>query len=141
MGRTPRVHGVRRLSAFVLVGIVGFAVDATVLSALVYGLSFSHYSARAVSFGTAVTVTWYLNRRWTFSSTNAAAREYRGYVLTQLVGAIINLGTYAAIIELSPALARWPVLPLAAGAALALAFNYTTARYVFRRGAPGTSQR
>ena len=116
-----------------LVGIVGFGVDATVLSLLVHAWHLPHYTARALSFGMAVSVTWYLNRRFTFSSTGHAGREYRGYFLAQLVGAIINLGTYATTIELIPRLARVPVIPLAVGAAFALAFNYSAARYVFRR--------
>lgn len=124
-----------------LVGLIGFGVDATVLSLLVHGWHLPHYTARAFSFGAAVSVTWYLNRRWTFSSTADATREYRGYVLAQLVGAVINLGTYAATIELFPKLARFPVIPLAIGAAFALAFNYTAARYVFRRPPPGGGAR
>ena len=59
-------------------------------------------------------------------------REYGAYFGVQAVGAAINLGTYALVIALVPSLARLPVLPLAAGAALALLFNYSAAsRWVF----------
>lgn len=125
----------RRLSSFAVVGTIGFVVDAGILSALVQSGGWSHYSARAVSFAAAVTVTWYLNRRWVFSPTASRAREYGSYFGVQTVGALINLGTYASVIEIFPSLAGAPVLPLAVGSALALLFNYSAAkRWVFTRG-------
>jgi putative flippase GtrA len=88
----------------------------------------NHYTARAISFATAVTVTWYLNRHWVFAPTRDGTREYGTYFGFQALGAVINLGTYALVIAVLPELARYPVLPLAAGAALALLFNYSAAR-------------
>jgi putative flippase GtrA len=122
----------RRFSSFAVVGVVGFAIDATILSALVHGWGWPHYCARALSFAAAVTVTWYCNRRWVFSRTEDRAREYGAYFAVQLVGAVVNLGTYALLIEVFPALGQIPVVPLAGGAALALLFNYSAAsRWVF----------
>jgi len=121
-----------RFSSFATVGLVGFIVDAALLSALVHILSWPHYTARALSFAAAVTVTWYLNRNWVFSRTADGTREYGRYLGVQAVGAAINLGTYVLVIALLPPLARLPVVPLAAGAALALLFNYSAAgRWVF----------
>jgi putative flippase GtrA len=114
------------------VGGLGFVVDAAILSALVHVLDWPHYTARAISFAAAVTVTWYCNRRWVFSRSNDRAREYGAYFVVQIVGAVINLGTYALVITLVPSLARLPILPLATGAGLALLFNYSGAsRWVF----------
>lgn len=113
-------------------GGLGFVVDAAILSALVHVLDWPHYTARAISFAAAVTVTWYCNRRWVFSRSNDRAREYGAYFVVQIVGAVINLGTYALVITLVPSLARLPILPLATGAGLALLFNYSGAsRWVF----------
>jgi len=129
----------QRFASFAGVGAIGFIVDAGILSALVQGWGWSHYTARALSFAAAVTVTWALNRRFVFSRTRDAGREYRAYFGVQAVGAAINLGTYVAVIAIVPALARWPVLPLAAGSALALVFNYSAAaRWVFAASAQGT---
>ena len=87
-----------------------------------------------------MTVTWYLNRHWVFSRTSDRTREYGAYFGVQVVGAAINLGTYALVIAMIPSLARLPVLPLAAGAVLALLFNYSAAsRWVF--AASGGPQR
>ncbi len=128
---SPR-SSLRRFTSFATVGVVGFIVDAAILSTLVHAAGWHHYTARALSFSAAVTVTWYLNRNWVFSRTADRTREYGAYFGVQAVGAAINLGTYALVIALIPSLARLPVLPLAAGAALALLFNYSAAsRWVF----------
>jgi putative flippase GtrA len=124
------------------VGGLGFVVDAAILSLLVHVGGWPHYAARAVSFATAVTVTWYCNRHWVFSRTADSAREYGTYFGVQAVGAVINLGTYALVIALVPPLAGLPIVPLAAGAALAVLFNYSAAsRWVFAVAPPGDRRR
>jgi putative flippase GtrA len=121
-----------RFASFAAVGLVGFIVDAAILSMLVHLVGWHHYTARAVSFTIAVTATWSVNRYWVFERTRDSRREYGAYFGVQTVGAVINLGTYALVIAMIPSLARYPVLPLAAGAALALLFNYSAAgRWVF----------
>ena len=124
----------RRFLRYALVGGVGFVVDASVLTILVNGLEQGHYVSRAVSFSLAVTITWWINRQWVFQAGAPTQREYSGYFVVQLVGALINLGIYVLAIELFPALARTPVVPLAIGAAVALLANFLLVRrYVFRR--------
>jgi putative flippase GtrA len=121
-----------RFASFATVGFLGFIVDATLLSTLVHAFGWNHYAARAVSFIAAVTITWYLNRTWVFLPSSDGTREYGAYFSVQSVGAAINLGTYALAVAALPLLARVPVVPLAAGAALALLFNYSAAsRWVF----------
>ena len=117
-----------RFPSFVVVGSLGFIIDATVLSLLVHVWDWHPYAARALSFPPAVTVTWLCNRRWVFSRTADAAREYGAYFGVQAVGAGINFGTYALLIALIPSLARAPLVPLVAGSALALVFNYSAVR-------------
>jgi putative flippase GtrA len=123
---------VTRFASYTTVGIIGFIVDAGILSALVHVWQWPHYAARAVSFSAAVTVTWALNRRWVFTRTEDATREYGAYFSVQAVGACLNLGTYALVILAFPPLAQIPVLPLLVGAALGFAFNYYwTVRWVY----------
>ncbi len=118
------------LSRFALVGALGFVVDASVLTLLVNGLDQGHFVSRAVSFSLAVTATWLANRRWTFEPTEHRGKEYAGYITTQLIGAVINLGIYVLLIQLFPHLAKVPVVPLAGGALVALIFNFATARWL-----------
>ena len=137
----------RRLPGFVIVGAIGFLVDAGILTALVTGFGVGHYVARAISFTVAVTATWYMNRRWVFEQVTAhkRSREYTAYLVVQVIGAVINLSIYVAVIELVPRLAETPVIPLALGAVVALLFNFgASSRFVFaeprdRKIGPGGS--
>ncbi len=128
----------RRFMRFALVGGIGFVIDAGVLTALVNGLGYGHYVSRAGSFSLAVTATWLINRRWVFQAGAPTGREYSGYFVVQLIGAVINLGIYVLVIELVPSLAALPVIPLACGAAVALLANFLLARrFVFRAASQG----
>ena len=123
-----------KLPGFVFVGAIGFVIDAGILTVLMTGFSFDHYTARAISFTTAVTATWYMNRRWVFerNAVRMSGREYTSYLLVQLIGAVINLSVFVAVIEFVPELAAIPVIPLAVGAAAALLFNFSaSSRFVF----------
>ena len=141
------VSVLRHLPGFVLVGAIGFLVDAGILTALVTGFGAGPYAARAISFTAAVTATWYMNRRWVFEQVTAhkTSREYTAYLVVQVIGAVINLSVYVAVIELVPRLAKTPVVPLALGAAVALLFNFSaSSRFVFaeprdRKVGPGGS--
>ena len=125
--------GPSTFARFCAFGVVGFVVDAGVLTVLVNGYSWHPYSSRAVSFALAVTVTWLLNRTWAFARTANARSEYLRYAAIQLVGALINLATFVAAIEIAPPLGTIPAIPLAIGAAPALVFNYLASRFfVFR---------
>lgn len=110
-------------------GAVGFIVDAGVLTLLVNGFDWNHYTGRLVSFALAVTVTWLLNRTWVFDRTANAQTEYARYFSVQGIGAIINLGTYVGAIEVAPNLAQVPIIPLAIGAVLALGFNFLASKF------------
>ncbi len=120
----------RESSRFAVIGSVGFLVDAAVLTGLVSALDWGLYEARAVSFSLAVSVTWYLNRRYTFADRISAdrKREYARYVAIQIVGALINLGVYVTVARAAPAFAAYPVIPLAAGSAVAMVFNFMASR-------------
>lgn len=128
------VHPTRRLmrslGSFAASGTIGFLVDATVLTLLMRSVHLSAITARAVSFPAAVTVTWLLNRRGAFAGkglTNSR-HEYAGYFAIQLIGAALNLLVFVACLEFWPALVEWPIVALAAGAAIALLFNFFAAR-------------
>ena len=143
----PGISLLRRLPGFVFVGAIGFLIDAGILTALMKNLDFGHYGARAISFTIAVTATWYMNRRWVFerNAVCMSSREYTSYLSVQVIGALINLSVFAAVIEFVPGLAKIPVIPLAVGAAVALMFNFgASSRFVFsedknQKAEPGES--
>ena len=124
----------RQLPGFAAVGAIGFVVDAAILTLLMQGAGLDPFGARAVSFSAAVTTTWYLNRRFVFGRAEVpmTRREYLSYVVVQVIGAAINLLVFGVAITRFEALRSVPVVPLALGAALALAFNFVaTSRFVF----------
>ena len=120
-----------RLPGFLVVGTIGLFVDAAILAALVYGLGWGNFSARAVSFGVALTTTWLLNREFVFSDgkLQSTSREYGRYLTLQVISMAVNLGVYSLCIMLSDALAAMPLLALAAGCASGLIFNYIGMRF------------
>ncbi|MGK7652277.1 GtrA family protein [Roseovarius sp. B08] len=123
---------------FLAVGSVGFAIDAGVLWALMT-LGGDAYLSRCISFALAMSVTWALNRRWTFRGAHRTAlhREYIAYALVQGLGIAINFAVYALMLMLlgtGPILA---VMALACGSGVALAANYLGLKHaVFRPAAP-----
>ena len=117
-----------RIVQFVIAGGIGFIIDAAILSALTALAGWHPLRARIVSFLCAVTVTWWINRRYTFADRRTqqqrTAREYSRYLLAQGSGAALNYAVFAATILLVPALKPYPVLPLAVGSGVAMFFNY-----------------
>ena len=113
-------------TAFLLVGGVGFLVDAGILATLVHGYDWGDYSARLVSFPVAVIITWLLNRRFAFSSgaTTRRGREYTRYLAVQTCGSLINFMVYSACIATIPIMDQWPVLALAVGVMVQIPFNF-----------------
>lgn len=123
------------LAAFAATGAVGFLVDAGVMSALVEALGWHPVKSRAVSFPLAMTTTWLLNRRFAFRGrgTSNMPAEYVGYVVIQVLGALLNVGVFLVCLEWWPQLAELPVVPLAMGSLAALFFNFTLLRGVVYR--------
>lgn len=130
----PRQHveGYR----FVLVGAVGFATDALVLTLLLRSGQSILFS-RACSFGCASLLTWWLHRVFTFAGRSSAAQakgdQYARYVVVQLLGALANLAVFYALARAAPALLAWPIVLLAIGAVAGLFVNYLgSSRWAFR---------
>ena len=128
---------------FAVVGTVGFTVDACVLTVLVASAGMDRYGARIVSFGVAVTVTWLLNRQFTFAvppGVGTRPGEYSRYFGVQFMGALINFGVYSLLVASFETAFRYPALALAVGSIVALFFNFLGAKhFVFRM--PGRESR
>ncbi len=124
---------------FGLVGVAGYAVDASVLTALVEIAGLDPYSARVVSFVCAASTTWWLNRHFTFAPLpgQKAGRQWLGFLLVSVGGAIINYGAYVIALESWPLAYRYPALGAAIGAIAGMLFNFPASKLlVFRTGLP-----
>lgn len=130
-GRAPAES--RRIAAFAVVGALGFATDALVLTVLVSLFDINVYVARMLSFIPATLVTWLLNRNWSFRGNAAAAderqREYLKYFVVQTGGVLVNFAVFSLLVALLPALRVYPVIPLAVGSLFGLIVNYSGARW------------
>jgi putative flippase GtrA len=127
----------RELLSFGVVGVIGYAVDVTVLYLLAPLMG--PYAARVVSFLAAATTTWAFNRRYTFAARVSAGgsiwREYLGYLVTMSAGAVLNYGAYALTlhwIEGRGALA----IAVAVGSLAGMTVNFLSARYLIFRSKP-----
>jgi putative flippase GtrA len=127
----------RQALRFAGVGVVGFFVDAGVLTLAMSLLGLNRYSARCLSFLVAVTATWAMNRTFTFKqgASSSLLREWLRFCAANAVGGLVNLGTYAWLSS-SFAIAReFPVAAVAAGSLSGLLVNFTLSRlFVFREG-------
>lgn len=92
---------VQQILRFGVVGAVGFVIDGGMLWLLVAS-DVNPYLARALSFPTAVLVTWLLNRSWTFSDANEASKkgQLRRYFSVQFAGTIANYMIYSIFISI-----------------------------------------
>jgi len=123
-----------KLVSFASIGAIGFVIDASVLMVLFHHFNFGHYIGRLISFSFAVVVTWYLNRYFTFRQHSSPdwKSEVRRYIYIQVIGSMINLAVYSALIMINTTLAAYPVIPLFFGASVALVFNFMgSRRFVF----------
>jgi putative flippase GtrA len=121
---------VGQIGRFAAVGVLGFCVDGGILYALIT-TGRGPYLARAISFPVAVSVTWYLNRNWTFVVGNSGAskgKQYAGYFAVQITGALANYACYVAVLQFIEPTARVALLALAIGAMLGLIVNFLGAR-------------
>lgn len=123
---------------FALVGTAGFVVDAAALTAAM-ALGLGPYGGRVVSYLAAVTFTWAMNRRFTFAGADprrGTAQWGRFVAVNGVVGALVNYGTYAALVASVPLVATRPVLGVAAGSVAGLVFNFTLSKlWVFHSAA------
>jgi putative flippase GtrA len=125
----------RELILFLLIGGIGFCVDGGLLTVLMW-YGWDVIPSRLFSFPVAVSVTWILNRLWTFDSESLAGvrKEYACYFGVQIFGATINLLIFLLLIGAYSALRDHPLIPLAVGAAVSFAANYMLSKaIVFKR--------
>jgi putative flippase GtrA len=116
---------------FLLVGVAGFGTDAAVLYLLLWLGLLGPLWARLPSFLVAVTLTYALNRNWTFSSTQVrGGRSYLTYLAVQGLGLLTNFGVYSAFVLLGRGLLSEPLIALAIGAGCSLVVNFLGARWL-----------
>ncbi len=123
-----------RFVRFVVIGGVGFVIEASIITLVGHLLGWDAIDARMLSFPCAVMATWWLNRKYNFRSRNRLLVEGSSYFVVQVAGALSNLAMFAWCISISPFFAAWPVVGLAVGAVAGLLVNFFLSNYfVFRQ--------
>jgi putative flippase GtrA len=130
----------RQFLRFGIVGGIGFLVDAGLLRLLLMA-GLGYYGGRLISFLAAATVTWILNRSFTFRREGEWARkhpahEWLHYLGLMVIGGVVNYATYAAAIEISDLVRQHPELGVALGSIAGMLINFWSAKtMIFERKA------
>ena len=127
-----------RFRRFVSVGAAGFLVEAILLQSLVSLADMHAFPALLIAFGVAVTLTWLLNRSYTFKVDKPHNFvEWVKYTAVNSAGGIIHLAVYGALVYYSPLLQQYPLIPLVISSAVAAVFNYSmSSSLVFNSTSP-----
>jgi putative flippase GtrA len=128
----------RNFRIFVLVGIVGFIADVSVLQGLARGLGWEIHCARVFSFLAASATTWRLNRRYTFGNADGGwhLMEWLRYLWSSAIGGLVNYAAFSLIVGWSGGRGLYPMVGVAAGSIAGMCVNYGLySRFVFGRRA------
>ena len=117
---------------FALVGVAGYIVNAGMVEALAPAMG--PIWAQVLAFPVAVTVTWWLNRRYTFGASHRAIHhEWLRFVLANALGWVANNGAYVWMIFSMPLAYKHPALAVAVGSLAGMVFNFAmTRQFVFK---------
>jgi len=123
----------QRLVRFVFAGGIGFIADAGALWLLLAVTPLGPFTARVLSIGFALCVTWQINRHLTFSpSRRGVAQEGARYGGVGIATSVVNYLVYSAILLALPAASPLAALAVASLVAMTLSFlGYS--RLVFDR--------
>lgn len=117
-----------QLARFLVVGGVGFLVDAAALLLMVHGAGLSPIWSRIPSLLIALTTTWWLHRSFTFRSPARpapAAAEWLRFVASNGLGNGLNLALYWLMVT-----SGWSLLvALAVASVAAVAINYSASAW------------
>jgi putative flippase GtrA len=122
----------KQFTGFVIVGAGAFVVHAFIVEGIAKILG--PVWAQIIAFPIAVTMTWSLNRRFTFGASKHSMRqEWLRYILANLVGWAVSNAVYFALILHFPFIYQRPAIAVAAGSVAGMFFNFGISKWlVFR---------
>lgn len=132
MIRTKQLHQMVR---FGISGVAGFLVDAGLVALCTQVLRIGPILAQVIAFSVAVTVTWLINRHWTFAehASDDWLHEWARYVAANSVGAAANNAVYVFLVITIAVFSKNPVFAVAAGSLVGMGFNFASSKiFVFK---------
>jgi len=120
-----------QLWRFGQVGVVGFIANAGIVELMAHLVG--PVWAQVIAFPIAATLTWYLNRRYTFGASGRKAHhEWLRYFLSNTLGWGANNASYFILVFHSSVVFEHPAIGVAAGSVAGLSFNFLMSRlFVF----------
>ena len=127
--------GAGQFVRFCIVGCIGFIIDVSIVYGLVTYFGMDPYLTRIVSYLSATTATWKLNRQFTFPQkpNRRLRREWSYYITANAIGATANFITYVVCLSYFQDVNIGIIIGVAAGSGVGLAFNFSASKWwVFR---------
>jgi putative flippase GtrA len=120
----------RQFLKFGFVGCIGFVVDTSVLYAAIGLAGLGPYLSRVLSYLSAATATWYLNRIITFADrrSDKPGREWLRFLLVNASGGTVNYLTYVTYLRMTSATGIHPMIGVALGSCAGLVVNFLLSR-------------
>ncbi len=119
----------RQILRFGGVGVVGFAINASLVEVLVHATG--PIWAQVMAFPVAASATWWLNRRYTFgASRRKPHHEWLRYVFANSVGWVVNNGVFIAVIYTLPMAYTHPSIAVAIGSIAGMTFNFIASKKI-----------
>ncbi|MEY4985392.1 MAG: hypothetical protein RLZZ359_278 [Actinomycetota bacterium] len=120
-----------QLIKFAFVGGIGFLTDSGA-TLIFFSINSDSILSRGIGFLIAVSLTFYLNARFTFSAALRGVKAVK-YFLVQLLGLGINFSVYAVMIGLIGANALNVVFSIASASVAAMSWNFLASKnFVFK---------
>ena len=128
----------KQFISFSVIGGVGFIVDTGMLYLLIYAIDVNLYLGRIFSYLCAVTVTWLLNRAYTFKTDEQPVlrtrllKQWSKFAACNALGAVINYTIYALLITFISVFYNNPIFAIAIGTLFSVNINFfLSKKYVF----------
>lgn len=118
---------------FAVIGVAGFIED----TAIVYATApwVGPYVAGVISFLIVGCINWLANRHWTYAhqTHDQAHRQLVRFLIANMIGFVLNRGTYFSLLYFVPICRVYLILPVAAGGVAGMFINFfLSRRLVFR---------
>jgi putative flippase GtrA len=123
---------IAEITRFGISGVAGFTVDAGIVAILTGALGLGPIIAQVIAFAVAVTVTWLINRHWTFArhASDRWLNEWTRYVAANSIGAVVNNSIYVVLVLTETIFSKNPILAIIVGSVAGMGFNFASAKMI-----------
>lgn len=120
----------QQLLWFLIVGTIGFIVDAGITHILAKEIGFYPIIARVPAIAIAVIVTFLLNKIFTFKAGNQNwAKAFGAYITAQAASQAVNFMIYTLLIWSSAAMQNQPAIAVAIGSIAAMSLTFILSKF------------